>query len=519
MARPVLLGPDGQPIRREILRQEISAPTLTGIRTIWNDTVASGLTPMRLASLLQRAAEGDAGDYLTLAEEMEEREPHYAAVLGIRKRALSGLEPAVAAATDDPRDVAIADELRNLVSRPAFGELVDELLDALGKGYSVCEIIWETGRHWRPTRYLYRDPRWFRFDRTDGRTLLLVDDGAPLGRQLEPYKFITHVPRLKSGLPIRGGLARLVAWSFMFKFYALKDWMAFVELFGLPLRLGRYGKSATEKDIDTLWRAVANIGTDAAAVIPEEMRIEFIDAAKGQGGHELFQRLADWIDRQVSKAVLGQTMTSDDGSSRSQAEVHNEVRHDILRADARQLAITINRDLVRPFVDLNWGPQQHYPVVSFPVMEPEDLQALVTALKELVPLGLTVETSVIRDKLNLPDPEPDAELLAAPVAAPTAAENRDHAVGCPCCAPARASNAETSAEDVVDEIEREALAEWDQQLAPVIDPVRQLLEECSSYEEALARLPELLGRMDSRALVEALTQAFFSARAAGDVDA
>lgn len=520
-----LVGPDGvTPLRREALKAEIAAPTLTGVRTLWNSTIASGLTPDRLASLLNRAADGDTHDFLTLAEEMEERELHYASVLGTRKRALSGLEPAVAAASDDEKDIMLADEVRAVVSRPEFAETVDELLDAIGKGYAVCEIMWRTtAKLWSPDRIEQRDPRWFVFDRTDGRTLRLIDEKAPLGLPLPPYKFIVHMPKLKSGLPIRGGLARLVAWSFMFKSYSVKDWLAFVEVFGMPLRLGKYGLSATEEDIDTLVRAVANIGTDAAAVIPESMKIEFIEAAKSQNGHQVFQALADWIDSQVSKAVLGQTMTADNGSSQSQAQVHDEVRHDILRSDARQLAITINRDLVRPFIDLNWGPQKRYPVVTFPVMEEEDLDLLSQALERLVPLGLEVEASVIRDKFNLPDPEPGAVVLrAAGQQAPPAPEDGDtaanaaHGASCPCCS-GRARNAE-AAPDAVDEIEAAALADWEEQMAPVIDPVRRLVEEAGSYEEALRRLPELMGRLGTQAVVEGLARATFVARAAGDAE-
>lgn len=83
------------------------------------------------------------------------------------------------------------------------------------------------------------------------------------------------------------------------------------------------------------------------------MKIEFEEIANAAGGAELFERLAEWLDKQISKAVLGQTMTTDDGSSQSQANVHNEVRMDILRADAKQLAATLNR-LVRNLA-LPWG--------------------------------------------------------------------------------------------------------------------------------------------------------------------
>lgn len=503
MIKPVLYGPDNLPIKREELKKEVAAPALAGVRTIWTNTVASGLTPERLANLLNRAPEGDANDFLTLAEEMEEREPHYASVLGTRKRALSGLDPTVAAASDDARDIELADAVRELVADPEFPEMVDDLLDALGKGYSVAETMWNTrGKLWRPERYEHRDPRWFTFDRESGRRLLLLDDTAPMGMPLPPYKFIAHVPRLKTGLPIRGGLARLVAWSFMFKSYTVKDWMAFIEVFGMPLRIGMYGPAASDDDIDTLVRAVANIGTDAAAVIPEAMKIEFKETAAGKGGHEVFLAMAEWLDQQVSKAVLGQTMTSDNGSSKAQAQVHNEVRHDIQRSDARQLAITLNRDLVRPFIDLNFGPQDRYPLLTLPVLEPEDIAALVDALAKLVPLGLKVEASVIRDKLNLPDPPEGAELLGMPSMPPTPQTEK------------AANRAQRDQVDPVDEIEQTGLDGWEQQMAPVIDPVRTLIDGAASYEEAIAGLKGL--EMDSTRLVEALTQAMFLSRAAGD---
>ncbi|WP_238314978.1 phage portal protein family protein, partial [Methylobacterium crusticola] len=68
------------------------------------------------------------------------------------------------------------------------------------------------------------DPRFFVFDREDGRTLRLLDEADSFrGLDLAPYKWVVHVPRLKSGLPMRGGLARLVAISYMVKAYTVTD--------------------------------------------------------------------------------------------------------------------------------------------------------------------------------------------------------------------------------------------------------------------------------------------------------
>jgi hypothetical protein len=84
-----------RPVNLAALRREHAAPQVAGVRTVWQDTVASGLTPKRLAALIRRADDADHYDYLTLAEEIEERDGHYRSVLGTRKLAVAGLEPVV----------------------------------------------------------------------------------------------------------------------------------------------------------------------------------------------------------------------------------------------------------------------------------------------------------------------------------------------------------------------------------------------------------------------------------------
>ena len=507
-----LLGPDGRPVRRRALRREVAAPTLAGARRVWPDAaIAPGLTPERLAGLLQAAAEGDAHDYLALAEEMEERDPHYASVLGTRKRAVAGLAPVVEAASDAPRDRELAEALRAVVRRPEFGDLVDGLLDALGKGYSAVEIVWNRGgERWLPARYQWRDPRFFRYDRADGRTLRLLDDAHPgEGAPLPWAKFVTHTPRLKAGLPARGGLARLAAAACMCKAYALTDWVAFAEVFGMPLRVGRYGPQASEEEIRTLAAAVANLGTDAAAVMPESMRIEFAATGAGRGGADIYERLAAFLDRQVSKAVLGQTASSEGTPGRlGSDETQEKVRQDILRADARQLENTLNRDLARPFLDLNFGAREADPRIALPVRDPEDVQALAAAVAQLAPLGLRPGAAELRERLGLSDPAEGAAVLAPPAAA-------DPAANALAWARNRAGGAEAAAE-LLEGIAAAALEGWRPHLEPLAGPLRELAERAASYEEFLAGLPDLLADTDLEALVRALASAAFQARGLGD---
>lgn len=424
MATSRILGPDGRPIELDILQQEIAAPSIAGIRQVWHAPVASHLTPQRLSNILLAATQGDANPYLTLAEEMEERDMHYASVLGTRKLALVGLEVRVEAASDDREDVRRADAVRALTTSAEFGELTAHLVDALGKGYAVSEMVWDrSGREWAP-EFLERDARFFRFDRETGRQLRLLDAQDPAnGIALAPYKFVVHQPRIRSGLPIRGGLARLAAPSYMCKAWTWRDWMSFADIYGLPMRVGSYGPNASKDDIAKLMAAVANLGSDAAAVMPDSVKIAFEQAANVAGAGTFFDKLASFWDKQISKGVLGQTMTADDGASLSQAQVHQLVRLDIMTADSKALSNTLQRHVVRPFVDLNFGPgPAGYPKVTVVVPKPENTSALVDALQKLVPLGLTVEQSVVRDKLGIPDPESGAKVLQSATEMPPSSE-------------------------------------------------------------------------------------------------
>ncbi|MCY1390151.1 hypothetical protein D9M71_49640 [compost metagenome] len=517
MAQSRIVDQYGRPIEYDLLTQEIATAQTTGVRQVWHSSVAGGLTPERLAQLLQSAAEGDAQDYLTLAEEMEERDLHYASVLGTRKLALSGLNVRIEAPADDAEDVRRADELTELVNGPEFGELLADLTDALGKGYSVAEIMWDReGKHWHPERFEHRDPRFFQYDRETGRELRLIDEADMMnGVALAPYKFIVHTPRIRTGLPIRGGLARLAAPAYMCKAWTWKDWMAFADVFGMPLRVGRYGPGASERDISTLLAAVANLGSDAAAVIPESMRIEFQQAVQVAGAGDFFRGLAEWWDKQISKGVIGQTMSSDDGSSMAQAKVHEEVRLDLLQADAKALGNTLNRLFVRPYCDLNYGPGRAYPRLIIDVSEPENTALLVTALKELVPLGLRVEQSVIRDKLNLPEPAEGAEILAPPAQASTTPPAPEP------LPTQRAANREQLVTPVLDIVDRQVQTLEQATAAPLgdmIDAVRELLDSVGSLEEFRDRLIEVYPEMTTAQLADVMADGMAAAHLAGRYD-
>lgn len=407
-----LLDQYGRPVRTAKLTQEVAAPTISGVRSPMTGYPGDGLNPIRLANILREADAGDPLRFLELAEVIEERDPHYLGVLGTRRRSVSQLEITVKDGGDDPVDKEAAQLIRDWLDR---GELVDELfhiLDAIGKGFSQTEIIWDHSEgQWEVQRLELRDPRFFTFDRVDLTTPLLIgENGQP--EELPPYKFISARIAAKSGIPARSGLARVVTWPYLFKRFTERDWAIFTQTYGQPLRLGKYGPGSTEEDRNTLMRAVANIAGDCAAMIPESMVIDFVQTGNISGSLDLYERRADWYDRQVSKAVLGQTATTDsEVGGLGSGKEHRAVQEDIERADAIALAAILTRDLVRPIVDLNFGPRKRYPKLVIARPEAEDLSAWTTAVTPWVDRGLAIDEEDVREKFGLRAPAKDAKIL------------------------------------------------------------------------------------------------------------
>jgi len=496
------------PRRRKALTEPVAEGGITGVRRAWPETVAGGLTPAGLADVLKRADDGDFEAFMQLAEEMEERDPHYASVMGQRKRAISGIAPMVIPASESADDLKIAEAVEtHLVRHDGFPKLVEDLMDAVGKGFSIVEIIWRPGQIWAPREFVWRPQRFFQVDRETGRELRLRDDNEMLdGLVMPPFRFIRHDATLKSGHLFRGGAARVVAFSWMCKAYTVKDWAAFVERYGLPLRIGRYGAEATTKDVQTLFRAVANIGTDAAAVIPRHMDIELTEVKSGGGEKPVFENLARYVDEQISKMILGQTMTTDDGSSMAQAQVHNDVRHDIAAADARQVSAVLRRDLVGPFVALNYGETVQPPRLVIEVSEPEDVAAKVKAVTELAREGVTFSSSWARRIVGAEDPEDGEDVFGGTTPAPTPPGTAREV---------RLARADTP-EDELDEIAEEMLDGWEPVMNEIMGPLLAAIDGAESYEDAIARLDNLPG-LPSAELIDALVKGMFKARALGDL--
>lgn len=514
-----LLDEFGRPLKpvpvTELLERE-AVPSLGSVRQIHSGHPADGLTPTRLTSILRAAELGDATAYLELAEQMEEKDLHYAAVLGVRKRAIRSLSLQV----DPGDDTELANEAADMVrqalnSSPVKSALID-MMDALGKGYSVCEIDWaREGKNLKVSSLDLVDPRWFEFDQENGQYIYLRDNAGPQPLRLNGY--VIHMAKAKSGLPIRGGLARLAGWAYLFKNYTIKDWAIFCEAYGHPLRLGKYDTSASAEDRMTLLRAVRQIGVDMAAIIPKDMDVDVI-AAAATGAEKLYEGKARFWDEQLSKGVLGQVATTDAiAGGHAVGKIHEEVRSDIRDADAEQLAGSLQRDLAGAIIRLNFDPRHNVPLpeISFVTPERADPDLLLRLMEKGPALGMRIATADIYKAFSLREPEEGEDVLkpqsgeaSSPGETPI---DRQAASTAPDDAP------KDSIDALVDELMLDG--ELQRVMEGEIGPLLEAIFSAHDFADVQDILEAFSKSAGSPALQEHLSRSTYAARLAGEVGA
>jgi phage gp29-like protein len=425
-----LLDQFGRPVPRSVvaaMRAEISNTDAIDGRPPFSGHFAARMRPELLGAVIRAADNGSSLEWRIVQEEIEELYPHYHAVLSKRRRGVCQLPITVRPASDDAAHQAHAEFVTDWLETGVLQDALFDITDAIGKGASVSEIMWETapGRV-RPSRMCFREARFFEISWKDGETIWLRTSSKPdletMGgfAELAPHKFVQHRHKSKSGLTIRAGLTRSVAFLWMYAMFTLRDWALFTQAYGMPIRVGRYGPEASAADKSVLWRAVSSVAGDVAAMIPKSMEIEFTKDTDRRAGSELYERRLDWLDRTVSKVVLGGTAGTDaTPGSHAAGRTHRAVEQDVERFDAMLLGNTITRQLVAPMVAFTFGPQAHYPVLVIGQPDQVPLAEFTQGVAAFVPLGLKVRAREVRERLGLTAPEPADELLA-PAAAPAA---------------------------------------------------------------------------------------------------
>ena len=472
-----------QPLTTEIAtaRRDPFFPTFDGMYRPDDDTLAT------------RGAERG----LKIYDDIE-RDPHAYAVIQKRKNAVISRELVIEAASDSPADVAAAEWVTSELKRINIDRACLGLLDAILKGYAVGEVIWTQIKDGLIVvdKIKPKAQRRFTFDEHSQLRLLTMAD-MMRGEELPDRKFLVHSFGSKDGNPFGLGLGHSLFWPVWFKKKGIVFWLTFCDKFASPTAVGEYQPGTSAADQQKLLAATRALGQEAGVIIPQGMVLKLLEAARS-GSVDTYERLCRYMDEQISECVLGETLTTNQGTGGSQAAttVHNDVREELTKGDADLLSEVLNETLIRWMVELAM-PGANPPKVYRSFDQPEDLVARVNRDKGLFALGYRPTPEYIHETYG-PGWVPAAP--AAPQLPPLA--GADFAEG-------------AADQDVADEFAGQAGGKVATAMDALVGPVRKLVMEAPSLEAIRDGLLELYPKMDTAAFTETMQFALTAARLAG----
>lgn len=516
----------GKPIDRAVF----TAPQTASIGALENrylTPMLGGLTPARLDRVLREADNGNLIEQHRLFADMEERDAHLRSEMDKRRNAVASLSWSIVPPRNPSAAESAAAEWVTEILTDASDPLEDMLLslmEGVGHGFSAVELEWRSEGRYRLPVYHPRPQEWFTLDQS--RSAINLIDGSSYGAPLQPFGWVMHTNgKPKSGYMGRAGLHRTLVWLFLYKAYALGDFAEFLETYGLPFIIGKYFAGASADERASLMRAVTALGHDARATMPEGMSID-IKEVSGSGGTAHLEMMK-WAERGQSKSILGQTLTTDagdgGGGSFALGKVHNGVRLDLARGDARQVSGTITRDLIYPIVAINLpgiDGLARCPRFVLDTNLPEDMTAYAEALPKLVGVGFRVGRAWAQEKLHIPEPQDGEDILVAgtpagaAVAPSEAAAPEARTVMLTAAAPAAATPPANPVEDVVDQLAGAAAPTWQE----IIDSVKTMVDAATDLTALQADMVAAFGGQPNDDLVKLMGAAFALAELKGMSD-
>lgn len=428
------------------------------------------------------------------------REARVGSVLRTRAQAVIGKEWDIIPASDDSQDMKIADYVKQVFLGFPFDTARRSILrGGLLKGFSVSEVMWDQSEGDTFIRAMkHRAQRRLRFDMNEHLRLLTPEnplEGSNL-TALYPRKFQRFVFGDEAETPYGIGLGRELYWPWWFKKNGVKFWLMFCEQFGSPTKIGRYPGGSDSKQKDVLMDALDALTSSSSIAIPDGMSIDLIQAAKS-GSVSTQAELTRYMDEEIAVCVLGQTATTTGTAGRlGNDDAQADVRDDLIKADADALCEHLNPGVVRWLVDYQFPGHGRYPQIWIRCGQEADLKELSERDKTLGETGVKFTKKYFMGNYGLE--EDDFDLGGSTATDPKTAEF-----------------AEGESDDL-DELLEDELADWQPLMPPIIDPLRELLDQVDSLEELKEKLASITDQQDLQPLINSLAAGQLKARGLGD---
>ena len=385
-------------------------------------------------------------------------------------------------------------------------KIIKEMLDATAYGFKPLEVLWKRfNNQIVPDAIIGKPPSWFQFD---SNNLLRFYDMKSMAPILPPaHKFVLVQCDDSYDNPYGKGFLATCWWAWTFKKGGMKFWVKFVEKYGIPWVHGKYPRGSDTKEVDALFDDLDSMIQDGVITTPVDCEVNTMNAV-GTSSSDLFVRLEDFCNIEMSKAILSSTLTTEQspqGGSNALGQTHLQVRQDIIDSDKRMIEDAFNT-LIKWIIDFNFDFVEDYP--KFELYAEENIDKdLATRDVELWKSGWIKPTQKYVDE-HYGDDAGDMIVLDAPVTAGAAAQGTTTPF-----------TEAITAQSGVDTLKQKAGNDLTLAYQKMLEPVRVMIEQATTYEEIEKKLLEMYPEFNDNEIQQIVTQATLIGRVGGQIEA
>lgn len=270
-------------------------------------------------------------------------------------------------------------------------DIIGDLIDHTFFGYTVVQVI---------------DPLLGKYDLLPRRNfipqknMLLLEVNGDKGIDVTDPAFKDTIIVIKSRDKF-GSMNDIVP-DLIWKKNARQAWAMFSEKFGIPL-VTATTVTRDKKELDRIETMLKALGKAAQAIFPQGTTIDVKDSAAKGDPYNVFLKQMEYCDEQISKRILGGTMISDNGSSRSQSEVHERTMTEILAGrDKKKTEFSFNRkimSILRNLFHFPFAETDEFVFDRSQLLKPKEHWLIIS---KAIELGYEIPSDWISSTFNFP---------------------------------------------------------------------------------------------------------------------
>lgn len=310
---------------------------------------------------------------------------HLSSVLEKRKSAV------LASQIEFTRNGKPDDQIGEMLSSPWFLDFLNDLLDTMWWGNSLFQFR--------------KDPDgWLTYDLVPRkhvepvRRLIMRMQTDIHGTSWEEYDNLLFVGKPRN----LGELIKDIPWV-LYKRGDISDWAQFAELFGQPIREYTYNAGDDEARYN-LVNDIFGSGGSAVYMHPEGSNMKLLEASNKTGSSDLYKGLASFCNSEISKHILGNTLTTEAGEKGTQAlgTVQKKSEDRLLAKDKLFVLNVLNYQMTDLFE--SFGVKVRGGKFSFVSPKDNDPSQRIDIITKLNSLGLPLDHDQLYEEFGLNKP-------------------------------------------------------------------------------------------------------------------